>query len=163
MVLKVVRGKIFKTWKLSRCRIDGGSILELRRDRVASNVFAVTMIVGVKASPRSGAPVGLSKIEDYLVDNLYVLMLSELKDAVNKKRTGCGTQFQVGNLAVVFLQLNLGGQRVVVSSVGWSAVAMSGKSPAFSQRTCPVSCQGTGHKRRLDEELGKLRNQDDSE
>jgi len=52
----------------------------------ASNVFAVTMIVGVKASPRSGAPVGLSKIEDYLVDNLYVLMLSELKDAVNKKK-----------------------------------------------------------------------------
>ena len=129
----------------------------------ASNVFAVTMIVGVKASPRSGAPVGLSKIEDYLVDNLYVLMLSELKDAVNKKRTCCGTQFQIGNLAVVFLQLNLGGQRVVVSSVGWSAVAVSGKSPAFSQRTCPVSCQGTGHKRRLDEELGKLRNQDDSE
>jgi hypothetical protein len=27
----------------------------------------------------------LSKIEDYLVDNLYVLMLSELKHAVNKK------------------------------------------------------------------------------
>jgi hypothetical protein len=27
----------------------------------------------------------LSKIEDYLVDNLYVLMLSGLKHAVNKK------------------------------------------------------------------------------
>jgi hypothetical protein len=61
MVLKVVTGKILETleltWRVSACDSD----LELRR-------------IG------AGAMVKLSKILDYLIDKLYVNMLSPMKE-----------------------------------------------------------------------------------
>ena len=63
MVLNVVIGKIFKTWKLWWFSAACGSILELQ----------------VKAGcPEAGLMVRLSKIVDYLVDNIYALMLSQV-------------------------------------------------------------------------------------
>ncbi len=96
MVLKVVRGKIFKTWELSP-----------------------------DVSLESRVPVQVFKDRDYLVDNLYMFMLSELKAWVNKKAGGLRRQFQIGNLAGL-------------PHLAWIrslAAAMSAKSPALSQKT----------------------------
>ena len=87
MVLKVVTGKIFKTWKLSQPRAVRGSVLELRRNWLASEVFAFTMIRRVSASPGSRALGQVVKDRDYLADNLYVFMLSELK-ALGQQESG---------------------------------------------------------------------------
>jgi len=66
MVLKVVTGKILETLELSWCPTGCGSVLGLR--------------VELGAVPEDASMVRLSKSNDYLVDNLYIHMLSELKE-----------------------------------------------------------------------------------
>ena len=70
MVLKVLRGKILETLELASRPSARSSVLELP--------------VGSRPEPI----VRLSKILDYLVDNLYRPMLSVLKECVNKKASG---------------------------------------------------------------------------
>ena len=71
--------------------------------------FAFAMIRRGLRFDQKPCPVRLSKIQNYLTDNLYVFMLSELKAWVNKKRGGLRTQFQFGNLAAVFRDRRISG------------------------------------------------------
>jgi len=71
--------------------------------------FAFAMIRRGLRFDQKPCPVRLSKIQNYLTDNLYVFMLSELKAWVNKKRGGLRTQFQFGNLAAVFRDRHISG------------------------------------------------------
>ena len=43
--------------------------------------------------------VRLSKIVDYLADNFYILMLSEVRREIKEKMEGLQAQFQIGNPA----------------------------------------------------------------
>jgi hypothetical protein len=74
------------------------------RERTSSwrKLLRFMILLRELALPGSRALVRLSKIEDYLLDNLYMLMLSELKAWVNKKRGWLRARFQIGNLAAVF-------------------------------------------------------------
>ena len=76
MVLKVVTGKIFKTWELSWHLCARSSGMELRIELPVPTTLAFTM-TGLSAASRSCVLVRLSKIVDYLVDNLFVSMLSQ--------------------------------------------------------------------------------------
>ena len=92
MVLKVVTGKIFKTWELSRHPSAGSSAMELRMNCLVPKTLAFTRMGGAETTAsRSCALVKLSKIEDYLVDNLCVSILSRWNACgQHEKRAGRG-------------------------------------------------------------------------
>jgi hypothetical protein len=62
-----------ETWELSRFRAARSSILENR-----------------------GKYVSLSKIAYYLIDNICVVMLSQLERRVKEKAAGCGASSELG-------------------------------------------------------------------
>jgi hypothetical protein len=72
MVLKVVTGKILETWELAR---GVAGAVPLWNDR-------------------------LSKILDYLIDNLFIYMLSQVEDESKRKAVGRLIWFHFGNLGL---------------------------------------------------------------
>ncbi len=76
MVLKVVTGKIFKTLELWRLLAACDSILE--RDKELGEGFAFAFAVGLRPL-ESPLIVGLSKNAGSLIDNLCVVILSQVK------------------------------------------------------------------------------------
>jgi len=81
---------------------------------------------GSTLRPEAASLVRLSKIEDYLVDNLYVSMLSELKARVNKK-TGraVGRSSKLGicrrSLYAIFVPLRMSRPKLPESNKGMVA------------------------------------------
>jgi hypothetical protein len=76
MVLKVLRGKIFRTLQLVLAGLP--AIPFGTTGKGGPRLFAVLMSVGLWRGerPRSCAHIRLSKNVDYLIDNVYGLILS---------------------------------------------------------------------------------------
>ena len=101
MVLKVVTGKILEALELSRVRWLAVPFLELDRAGSGTEPFALPIAGVSRRAPSSPSKVRLSKIEDYLIDNQHVPMLSKVKargqaqsggaaDAVPNSESGTG-------------------------------------------------------------------------
>jgi hypothetical protein len=76
MVLKGVTGKIFKTLELLWSLPAGSSVLEPRGVKLDNGLLPSTR--PLEAARRLGH-IRLSKSSDYLIDNLYVVMLSKVR------------------------------------------------------------------------------------